>query len=136
MLNMPQMIQTWKEVSFPYVSEDMNEMLIHDYRGVMVVDGRNGRNKPRGRHCLGQEELAVRIADCTNIMLGTNAFREALQTIASRLQEHNLTFTHQKNIFKCRSANCWFRLHSHVIDMHNLMITKVDLRGLNKVRST
>lgn len=38
------MIQTWKEVSFHIIMNDGFQLLTI-YREVMVVDGRNGRNK-------------------------------------------------------------------------------------------
>jgi hypothetical protein len=47
MLEMPKMIQTWKEVCFFPPSRVVVLMLISNYREVMVVDGRSGRNKQR-----------------------------------------------------------------------------------------
>jgi hypothetical protein len=83
MLDMPQMIQTWKEVRFSYLSEDVDEMLIPDCRGVMVVDGRNGRNKLRGRYRLGQEQLFVRDCRVYEHRVGNECIgRGVLQTIA------------------------------------------------------
>jgi hypothetical protein len=96
MLDMPQMIQTWKEVRFPYASENLDEMLIHNCRGVMVVDGRNGRNKQRGRHRLGQEQLSVRDYRVYEHRVGNECIGRGVTNHCQLVQVYIITSTYQR----------------------------------------
>jgi hypothetical protein len=66
MLDMPQMIQTWKEVS--YLVNGSMDAANNEYRGVMVVDGRSGRNK-FSRCCRGNSGV-VQLYHVVHIVLG------------------------------------------------------------------
>lgn len=81
MLEMPQMIQTWKEVCFPMATHVQDRLLILDCREVMVVDGRSGQNRYDNEVYLAQYQPCSEATRCTNTIFGVAAWEMAFHNI-------------------------------------------------------
>ena len=79
MLEMPQMIQTWKEVSLTHDLETIRTILTRDFREDTVVAGRNGRNSRCHDEWWTRFQRWSGTRVCTFIALGTIAWQKALR---------------------------------------------------------
>ena len=84
MLEMPSMIQEWKEVCHLFLLHGFCGMLILDIRKDMVVDGRSGRNKLYIDEGWIWYQTSGARSICTNITLDVDCMGKGVTTMAPR----------------------------------------------------
>lgn len=84
MLEMPSMIQEWKEVCHPFLLHGFCGMLILDIRKDMVVGGRSGQNKLYIDESWIWYQTSGARSICTNIILDMDCMGEGVTTMAPR----------------------------------------------------